>query len=162
MATDPISPPKKKRRVSLSLSKGKNRFSTASSEELETASIKFVPKNTTTAINWAFRIFSDWTQQSGDENYQPESLWMLRDSEKFATMMSQFCLEVKQQNGKPYTPKSLLQILINLQNYACTKDENILPFMSQKDERFKCIHTVLDNVSHELHKEGVGTVKVQA
>ena len=162
MATDPISPPKKKRRVSLSLSKGKNRFSTASSEELETASIKFVPKNTTTAINWAFRIFSDWTQQSGDENYQPESLWMLRDSEKFATMMSQFCLEVKQQNGKPYTPKSLLQILINLQNYARTKDENSLPFMSQKDERFKRIHTVLDNVSRELHKEGVGTVKVQA
>ena len=66
MATDPISPPKKKR-VFLSLSKGKTRFSTASSEELETASIKFVPKNTTTAINWDFRIFSDWTQQSGDE-----------------------------------------------------------------------------------------------
>ena len=109
MATDPISPPKKKRRVSLSLSKGKNRYSTASSEELEMASIKFVPKNTTTAINWAFRIFSDWTQQSGDENYQPESLWMLRDSEKFATLMCQFCLEVKQQNGKPYTPKSLLR-----------------------------------------------------
>ena len=33
--------------------------------------------------------------------------------------------------------------------------------MSQKDERFKRIHTVLDNVSRELHK-GVGTVKVKA
>ena len=76
--------------------------------------------------------------------------------------MSQFCLEAKQQNGKPYTPKSLLQILINLQNYARTKDEDSLPFMSQKDEHFKRIHTVLDNVSRELHKEGVGTVKVQA
>uniref|UniRef100_A0A1X7ULR8 ZMYM2-like/QRICH1 C-terminal domain-containing protein n=1 Tax=Amphimedon queenslandica TaxID=400682 RepID=A0A1X7ULR8_AMPQE len=150
---------KKKRRLSLSLGKGKQRFSVASSEELEHASNQIcVPKNTTTAINWAFRLLSDWSEQS---SYQPELLWTLRDPEKFLTMMSQFCLEVKQQNGRPYTLKSLLQILINLQNYARTKDEGALPLMSQKDEHFKRIHTVLD-VSRELHKEGVGTEKVQA
>ncbi|XP_011406856.1 PREDICTED: uncharacterized protein LOC105314397 [Amphimedon queenslandica] len=136
MATDASSPQKKKRRLSLSLGKGKQRFSVASSEELEHISMKYVPKNTTTGINWAFCLFSDWTEQL---SYQPELLWTLRDPEKFSTMISQFCLE----------------------SYAHTKDEGALPFMSQKDGRFKSIHTVL-NVSCELHQEGVGTEKVQA
>ena len=34
--------------------------------------------------------------------------------------------------------------------------------MNQKDDRFHNIHTVLDNVSWNLHKKGVGTTKCQA
>ena len=159
------SPCKKKRRISLSLSKGKKRFDVSSTNELECASVKFVPKNTTVAINWAFRIFDEWVRHSGEiegRSYKSEDLWLLRDPEFYAKMMSQFCLEVKQQNGSSYTPKSLLQILINLQKYARSQDPDTFYFMNQKDARFKRVHTVLDNISRQLHKEGVGIDKIQA
>ena len=75
-------------------------------------------------------------------------------------MLSTFCLEVKQQSGDPYTPKLLLQILTNLQNYARSIDSG--SFMCLKNPRFKRLHTVLDNITCKLHKEGVGTSKIQA
>ena len=34
--------------------------------------------------------------------------------------------------------------------------------MNTKDVRFSRIHTVLDNVARQLHKDGVGVSKVQA
>ena len=34
--------------------------------------------------------------------------------------------------------------------------------MNQKDAHFKRVHTVMDNISRQLHKEGVGTDKIQA
>ena len=52
-----------------------------------------------------------------------------------------------------------MQILVNLQNYAREKDKECFHF---KDERFTQIHTVLDNLSHKLHKQGVGANKIQA
>ena len=137
MESDSNSPCKMKRRISLSLSKGKKRFDVSSTDELESASVKFV---TTFAINWAFRIFDEWVRHSGEIegcSYKSEDLWLLRDPEFFAKMMSQFCLEVKQQNGSSYTPKSLLQILINLQKYARSQDPDTFYFMNQKDARFK-------------------------
>ena len=83
----------------MSLSKGKKRFDDSSTNELESASVKFVPNNTTVAINWAFRIFDEWVQHSGEIEgrcYKLEDLWSLRDPDFYAKMMSQFCLEVKQ------------------------------------------------------------------
>ena len=162
MESDSNSPCKKKRRISLSLSKGKKRFDVSSTDELELASVKFVPKNTTVAINWAFRIFDEWVWHSGEiegRSYKSEDLWLLRDPEFFVKMMSQFCLEVKQQNGSSYTPKSLLQILINLQKYARSQDQESFYFMNQKDAHFKCVHNVLDNIPRQLHKEGVGLTR---
>ena len=107
------------------MSNGKKRFDVSSTDELESASVKFVPKNTTVAINWAFRIFVEWVRHSGEIegcSYKSEDLWLLRDPEFYAKMMSLFCLEVKQQNCSSYTLKSLLQILINLQKYARSQD----------------------------------------
>ena len=169
-----IEPPNKKKRLSLSLPKRKqlpptttsgSRFDTTSHDDLEVFSKKFVPKNTSVALNWAFRIFSHWVDHSqgiNGRNYKPEDLWLCRDAESFCEMMSLFCLEVKQKNGNPYTPKSILQILTNLQSYAHSQDSESFPFMNQKDARFKRIHDVVDNVSRQLHEDEVGVSKVQA
>ena len=66
-------------------------------------------------------------------------------------MLACFCLEVKQQNSNHYTctPKSVLQMLINLQKYMYVYEQNsqAFHFMNQKDERFSRVHTVLDNLS---------------
>ena len=157
--------PEKKRRLSLSLSKKSERFTVCSSEDLQRASKKAVPKNTTVAINWAFRLFEDWVSHSNELEghcYSVEDLLSHDDSAKVSEILSLFCLDIKQQNGKPYTPKSVLQILVNLQNYAREKDKECFHFMNPKDERFTQIHTVLDNLSHKLHKQGVGANKIQA
>ena len=49
-------PPKKKRRLSLSLSK---RFKN-STEELENLSVPKMPKNTETSTKWVIKNFTDW------------------------------------------------------------------------------------------------------
>ncbi len=162
--TDDV-PPKKKRRLSLSLSKHKERFSVTSNDELIQVSKAHVPKNTCAAVKWAFRLFSDWIGHGSDvcdRQYTVEDLWDSENPEKVCEMLSLFCTEVMQQNGERYTPKSLLQILINLQKYAKGQSENAFHFMNQKDGRFKALHNTLDNVSRELHKSGVGTCKIQA
>ena len=96
---------------------------------------------------------------TGDNN---QDLWLNQDAESLVTMLSQFCLEVGQRNSKLYTPKSILQILSNLQNYSRTMDSDCLQFMCSKDPRFERLHTVLDNTSRQLHKDGIGVTKVKA
>lgn len=153
---------KSKRRLSLSL---KKRFTRCTTEELETASKKKIPKNTSVAVNWAFRVFSDWVKVSSDvegREFEVQDLWSHKDPAKLCEMLCCFCLEVKQQNGDSYTPKSVLQIFTNLQKYAREQDSQALHFMNQQDEHFTRLHIVLDNLSRQLHKEGIGASKAQA
>ena len=172
-------PSPNKKRLSLSLLRKKKqgansedsvakrpRFECASTSEFETASKKFVPKNTCASLKWAFSLFTEWIahneREENGRRYKSEDLWLCQDPERLVTMLSLFFMEVRQRNGKPYTPKSLLQILTNLYKHASTIDSGCLPFMSAKDSRFQHLHTVLDNTSCQLHKEGIGVTKVQA
>ena len=102
------------------------------------------------------------THSSDGRYYEVEDLWSHEDPAKLCEMLSCFCLEVKQQNSNHYTPKSVLQMLINLQKYAYERNIQAFHFMNQKDERFSRLHTVPDNLSRQLHKNGIGTSKVQA
>ena len=72
-------------------------------------------------------------------SYKSEDLWLLRDPEFFAKMMSQ----LSGTKRLVVHSKSLLQILINLQKYACSQDPDTFYFMNQKDACFKRVHTVL-------------------
>ena len=48
------------------------------------ASKKAVPKNTTTAVNWAFRVFLDWVHHSKEVegcSYTVQDLWRHAHSE---------------------------------------------------------------------------------
>ena len=135
-------------------------------KDLKTASKKAVHKNTTTAVNQVVRIFHNRVQHSNkvEGSYTVQDLWCCDEPEEVFEMLSCFCMEIKikQQNSNPYTLKSLLQILINLQSYACSENQKCLNLMNGKDERFTQIHTVLDHLSCKLHKQGVGARKLQA
>jgi hypothetical protein len=159
----------RKKRLSLSLTKNCQRkqdmFKVCSTEELNLASKKQVPKHTVTSLSWAYQAFEQWIKQSSTisgRTYKIEDLWANEDPVQLCEMLSCFCLEVKQKNGDSYTPKSVLQLLINLQKYALDQNDEAFHFMNQKDQRFKRIHTVLDNLSKKLHKDGIGASKVQA
>lgn len=114
------SPCKKRRKLSLSLSKGK-RFSVTSKEEFHKSGKAHVPKNTAVAVNWELRLFTEWITHSNEEasrSYAVSNLWSCDNAENVCKMLSLFWSEVRQRNGEPYTPKSLLKVLINLQKYA--------------------------------------------
>ena len=127
--------------------------------------MKFVPKNTEVSIKWAFRIYIQCMEHCegiADRKYKLDDLWQSRDPDHLCGMLSRFCLEVNQRNGAPYTLKSILQILTNLQSYSLSCDKEALHFMSVKDAWFSSLHHVFSNVSRLLHKEGVGASKMQA
>ena len=90
------SPPNKKKRLSLSLKRKsacEERFSICSTEELKIVSKKAVPKNTTTAVNWAFRVFRDWVQHSNEvegRSYTVQDLWRDDEPERVSEMLSCF------------------------------------------------------------------------
>ena len=91
------SPRKKKRRLSLSLSKNRERFSVCTAEDVEAASKKKVPKNTLTAVNWAFQVFEDWVTHSSYVDgrcYKVEDLWSHEDPAKLCEMLACFCLDL--------------------------------------------------------------------
>ena len=159
------SSPQKKQWLSLSLSKQKRssteRFTACSDEDLEAAARKAIPKNTMIAVNWAVKTLQDYSA-STSHGYAAEDLWRGDQPEKVCAMLSRFCMEVKKQNGSPYTPKSLLQLLVNLQNNARSINQHCFNFMNAKDVRFTQIHNVLDNLARSLHKQGVGAKKKQA
>ena len=70
-----------------------------------------------TPVNWVVNTLQDWIEHSATCS-TAQDLWRGDQPEKVCTMLSRFCMEVKKQNGSPYTPKSLLQLLVNLQNHA--------------------------------------------
>ena len=91
------SPRKKKRRLSLSRSKNRERFSVCTAEDVEAALKKKVPKNTLTAVNWAFQVFEDWVIHSNYVDgrcYKVEDLWSHEDPAKLCEMLAYFCLAI--------------------------------------------------------------------
>ena len=89
-------------------------------------------------------------------------LWSRDDAEKVCEMLSLFRSEVRQQSGDPCMPKSLLQVFINLQKYACEQCPTAFYFMDKKDGWFKMLHNILNNASRNVQKSGIGTVKEKA
>ncbi len=50
------------------------------------------------------------------DNPASSALGGFKEGSYISTMLSLFCVEVKQRNGNPYTPKSILQVVTNLQH----------------------------------------------
>ena len=55
-------------------------------------------------------------------------------------MLSKFIAEARQSRGEAYTPKTLLQLMTNLQAFPYTKNPRACHFMNHKDVRFQPLH----------------------
>ena len=58
---------------------------------------------------------------------------------KLCDKLCRFIVEAKQHSGEPYSPKSLLQLLNNLQIYANEQNPAAFNFMDSKDPEFKSL-----------------------
>ena len=154
-----------------------SRFVHTSPTRLELSKSKMPSKNTVRAHQWALKVFQEWLkfvkvgsssgESSNDEGsaggYQEDSLWSeSQNAPMVCKMLCQFVSEARQGNGRPYTPKTMLQLLTNLQSVAFSRNRTACHFMNHHDVNFQPLHNVLNNTSKELLKEGVGAQKKQA
>ena len=68
--------------------------------------------------------------------------------------LSKYIVEIRRNNGKPYTSNTLHQILCGVQRYLREETGSSVDFFSDSDFRF--LKSVLDK---ELCSQGVGTKK---
>lgn len=74
------------------------------------------------------KVFHEWLKDRGsDTQYTESDLWS-EDAEKVCEMLSKFIAEARQTNGEPYSPKTLLQLMTNLQGLTFVKKSPCLPF----------------------------------
>ena len=166
----------KKKRPSLSLRKkrpldmcnegvepsSKKRFLDVSKAELDIRKKKPIAKNTERAHEWAMKVFHEWLKDRGsDTPYTESDLWS-EDAEKVCDMLCKFIAEARQTNGEPYSPKTLLQLMTNLQGLTFVRNPHACHFMDHKAIAFQPFHNVMNNLSKKLLSEGVGAQKRQA
>jgi hypothetical protein len=152
------------KRPKLSLSLTKRRLEQArfrkpvGDKELIEASRGVIPKNTKRRNNWASKNFLDWLKNRNEKvpnDPVPEDLFNCQDPAVVNKWLCRYVLETRQQDGKPYPPKSLYGLLCGIQRIF---HDNKVPFtfLDKSDVRFKELHGTLDTVCSELHSIGIG------
>lgn len=117
-------------------------------------------KNMQRSQTWVLNVLKEWL--NGDEldmevefvesNWEGKSFWWL----------CKFIAEAKQRSVELYSPKTLLQLLVNLQSYASDRNPAAFNFMDAKDPIIWVLHNVLNNHSKKLLHDGIGAKKKQA
>lgn len=116
-------------------------------------------KNTAKNTKWAFNIFETWRQHRQADNI-PEIHIMEKPALSF--WLIRFLMEVRNQKGEEYPPKSLYLIMCGLLRHLreCgVHDKNIL---DKKDPAFAELITILDSKMKHLLDQGLGTKTKQA
>ena len=110
---------RKRKESSLEEEEATKRFAQASNDELECFKKKPTSKNTQHSQLWSFNVYKEWlnSREEDDSKCVVEDLWS-SDAKKVCNMLCRFVVEARQRSGEPYSPKTILQMMINLQSYA--------------------------------------------
>ena len=87
--------------------------------------------------------------------------FVTNDEQILCNSLCHFFTEVIKGDGSHYCPRSLSSMLAGLQRHI----ENVSPRgarIQNREGHFKPLHTLLENVYKNLHKQGVGTSTVQS
>ena len=148
--------PAKKARIS-----SEERFEVKSSEDMAEMMKDYAPKNTSKNTSWAMNVFSSWCSSRNkkvpEEEICPDNLLELCDVEAINYWLSRFVAEVRHQDGKPYPPRTIHQLLCGLQHHMLSMNPTATKFMDQKNPAFRELHNTCDNRYRTLHKEGIGS-----
>ena len=148
----------KKRRLSLSLKE--NRLRKVRDEDLLSAQKGFVPDNTSRSNRWAMSNFEAWLRFHRDSNKEhsfPEDILLTDDRELLCSCLCTYVLETRKENGDPYPPKTIYNLLAGLQCYIRDKKSKAFNIMDSKEGDFKLLHNTIDSFFRKLHSQGVGT-----
>ena len=139
----------------------KKRFKPPSSDdEIATLSKGFVPPNTEKNTVWAVRVFSEWRAARNDDCASdpcPDCLLESREVDQLNRWLPRFINEVRKQDGEPYLPRTVHQLLSGLQRFMLNKNPSAPKFLDHSRSEFHSIHGTCDTVYRQLHSQGVGT-----
>ena len=157
-------PAPKRKRLSLKL-KGKERFASVSSEQVEELTKAIVPKNTQRSTQWAVRCFNSWLQHRNKQSPHdkcPEDILLSDDMEALCKWLCVCVCEMRKEDGSEYTPRSIAQLIAGVQRYISLQKDRPVRLSDPNNPSFQALHRTLDNRFKQLHSEGVGTTKKQA
>ena len=121
--------------------------------------------NTAQSTGWAYRTYQCWARQRNQrcQNQCPIDLFNKTcPPDIICNVLQKFVTEARREDGSPYPPKTLYQLLCGLLRHSRGMQENPPNFLDQKDVRFKKLHGTCDCVFQGLHEDGVGTAKKSA
>ena len=131
-------------------------------DEMATVSKGFVPPNTRKNTTWAVKVFSEWKAErnknaGGSRSLCPDSLLERPDPAQINTWLSRFVTEARKQNGEPYPPRTMHQILAGLQCHMLEITPNAAKFLDTNNTAFRELQGTCDTIYRKLHSQGVGT-----
>ena len=172
--TDGIQPPPKKPKLSLSLKKKQQplkevtntgQFASLVTEEAYNEAGKgVVPANTKQCNSWTLRTFHAWSAERNkrvSSDYVPSDILTCNDAGVVCKYVRYFVLEVQREDGKPYPPGTIQNLLSGL--FRVTK-ENGAPFsiLDKGNPIFHELLLTLESVTSSLHQQGIGATKHSA
>ena len=128
------------------------RFRTVTSDELETAVKMRIPKGTQKSTNWGMNVWCAWCDEQNVE----------MSSDRMNSLLNRFVQEATRQDGKPYPPSSLYNIVAAIQRFLREKGRPNISFFDVKAPEFDLLRKSLDARMKELTSEGVGVEKQSA
>ena len=118
-------------------------------KEMAILSKGFTPGNTQRNTGWAMRFFQEWKAErsKGDAEKCPKDFLNNPDIQNLNYWLSQIVAEIRKQDGQPYPPRTIHQILAGLQRYMLEKQPNAPKFLDRTQTAFRELHGTCDSVS---------------
>ena len=150
-------PPKKRKRVSLSLSKDRFSFK-VDDVELQEAMKGYTAENTAKSNKWAINNYSQWyTERNTEATNSPLEILLTDNAKELCDILSAFVKETRKENGEEYTPKSLYLLIAGLQREIRSKKGRASAFNIFSDPQFEPFRNVCEHEFHRLHNKGLET-----
>lgn len=128
-----------------------------SQNDLKVLEAGFIPKNTIKKREWAIKKFNAWRTERNTRADSTEKI-SAKNIESFSVEELVFCLscfvlEAKDVKMNQYRPKTMLELVLNIQQYINTKIEHdVYKFLT--DVRFKKLKGVIDSVFSKQCQRG--------
>ena len=119
----------------------------------------YVPQNTDKATTWAMRVFKAWRIERNKvaTDKCPDNLLESPDIHNLNRWLSRLVVECRREDGAPYPPSSISNILAGLYRYSRNCSGDSCPnFMNRKDPNFRELTGALQVRFRELREEGIG------
>ena len=120
----------------------------------------YVPQNTNKATGWALRVFNTWQNERNRVSADkcPENLLEMPNVGNLNRWLARFVVECRREDGKPYPPSSITNLLAGLYRYSKSfSDPGSCPnFMNRKDPNFRDLNGAIQVRFRELREQGVG------
>lgn len=143
----------------MSLKPKHERFSLATSEEVEAAKKPVIPPNTAKSTDWAVRVFQSWLNQRNNRVTDEKCILLTDDCKLLCRWLCVFASETRKEDGSQYAPRSIVQMFAGLQRYINDATRDSVRPVGPMNSTFKPLHQLLDRHYHDLHAQGVGSVK---